>query len=200
MTRRAPALHVSARVALLTSLALAFGLGACLDNRGGEDDPAGAPMVYIAQRKDFANFRDWRTFEKDVMSEHGDVLGTTTVYLNRSPGDDATEFPVGTIVVKTMKPADSDDLNIHAMVKRGGGFNPKGALGWEYFELAFSKKDGQPFYLWRGEKPPDGEQYQMLLSQNDIAMQDTEADCNSCHAHDSEAKDATFDELAELLK
>ena len=180
---------------------LAMASSACLDNELAQDaDTAGG--AFIALRGDFEDFEDWEKYSSDVMNEHGGVIGTTNIYLTfkREPlAEDATEFPVGTMLVKTMQASDSDELNIHAMVKRGGGFNPKGALGWEYFELALAKADGSPYWLWRGEKPPAGEEYMKLLGAADLAPRDAEASCNSCHA-EPDAKDGTFDEIAELLK
>jgi hypothetical protein len=181
--------------ALAGSALFALGLGACLDNKLA-NEPGAQRVVYIAQQRDFAAYGDWMSFADDVQNEHGGVVGTTTVYLNEMPPAGAATFPVGTIVVKTMKLADSPDLNIHAMVKRGSGFNPKGTLDWEFFELALAKT-GVPFILWRGEKPPTGEKYQLLLSAANLALMDAETDCNGCHAS---AKDGTFDSLADLLQ
>jgi hypothetical protein len=181
--------------ALAGSALIALGLGACLDNKLA-NEPGAQRAVYIAQQRDFAAYGDWMSFADDVQNEHGGVVGTTTVYLNEMPPAGAATFPVGTIVVKTMKLADSPDLNIHAMVKRGSGFNPKGTLDWEFFELALAKT-GVPFILWRGEKPPTGEKYQLLLSKANLALMDAETDCNGCHAS---AKDGTFDSLADLLQ
>jgi hypothetical protein len=71
---------------------------------------------------------------------------------------------------------------IHAMAKRGSGFNASGALGWEYFELLLSKQ-GAPYILWRGAKPPAGEMYQMLLGSMNVERPMTnDGDCNGCHA------------------
>lgn len=182
----------------LLVVSLALGLGGCLDNKLADDPdaPVAQKSVFLAQQRDFAEYRDWMTFEKDRMDDHGGVLGTTTIYLNELPTDGAEKFPVGTMLVKTMAPADGSRFTIHAMVKRGSTFNAKGALGWEFFELALNKKD-VPIILWRGADPPSGEQYQVLLSKNEIATDTTgEASCNSCHAS---AQDGTFDDVAALL-
>ena len=181
------------------ALLLALGSSACLDNKLA--DPVGGQSVFIAQRPDFENYSDWEHFEHDAEAddEHGTLGGKTVVYLNEKPKDDATAFPVGTVIVRTIETTASPNVTIHAMVKRGGGFNPKGALGWEFFELALAKKDGQPFWIWRGEKPPSGEMYQLLLSQANVDKKDEEVDCNGCHAGD-DAKDGTFGDLAALLK
>jgi hypothetical protein len=178
----------------LTSL----GLCGCLDNKLAEDPASavGEKRVFIAQQRDFGEYRDWMTYEKDVTDDHGGVVGTTTVYLNEMPEDGAEKFPVGTMLVKTMEPADASRLTIHAMVKRGSTFNAMGALGWEFFELALNKNQ-VPIILWRGADPPSGEMYQQLLSKNDIAPSTMdEASCNSCHAN---AHDGTFDDIADLL-
>jgi hypothetical protein len=175
---------------------LALGLCGCLDNKLAEG-PAAERDVFIAQQRDFAKYLDWMIFEHDVQNDHGGVVGKTTVYLNELPPEESKGFPVGTMLLKTMRPVDSADMSIHAMVKRGSGFNPKGALGWEFFELALSKKSGAPFILWRGEDPPSGEQYQLLLGANNLMPMADESDCNSCHAY---AKDGTFDSVADLLK
>jgi hypothetical protein len=178
---------------------LALGLCACLDNKLVDEEPdAGKKKVFIAQQRDFLKYLDWMVFDKDVPGSHGGVIGKTTVYLNELPPQGSAEFPVGTMLLKTMQATDSPDMSIHAMVKRGSGFNPKGALGWEFFELALQKKDGMPFILWRGTDPPTGEMYKLLLGANDLMPMEAESDCNSCHAYD--AKDGTFDRIATLLK
>jgi hypothetical protein len=81
------------------------------------------------------------------------------------------------------------------MSKRGANFNPTGAAGWEYFELKLNNQ-GTPYILWRGDKPPTGEQYKLLLGAS--AMPSTEGDCNGCH---SAGPDGILgDDLLPLLK
>ena len=185
----------------IAALPLALGLCACLDNKLAPNDAADGgtvpKRVFLAAQRDFADFRDWMTYAKDVPDDHGGIAGTTTVYLNEMPPEGADKFPVATMLVKTMAPADGSRLTIHAMVKRGGTFNPKGTIGWEFFELALNKSD-VPIILWRGDEPPDGEMYQQLLSKADIApdMMGEEQSCNDCHAS---ARDGTFDDIADLL-
>ena len=143
----------------IAGLLLGHGLCGCLDNDVAPTEADGgtsAKSVFLAVQRDFSDFRDWMTYEKDVTDDHGGIVGTTTVYLNEMPPEGAEKFPVGTMLVKTMEPADGSRLTIHAMVKRGGTFNPMGAVGWEYFELALNKSD-VPIILWRGDKPPNGE-------------------------------------------
>ena len=145
----------------------AFGGVACLDDKGAEVSDGGQrqPIAFFAQTEDFLGYENWTSFNED--DKHGDGSGTTTVYLKKMPPPGATSFPLGTIVVKTMQATDGSMFTIHAMAKRGNGFNSAGARGWEFFELALTKT-GIPFYLWRGENPPTGEQYRAILSKNNV--------------------------------
>lgn len=72
-----------------------------------------------------------------------------------------------------MKQADLEarpEGQLFAMVKRGGGYNAVGALGWEWFELA-ERKDGSVAIKWRGLSAPSGESY----------GNDPHGTCNACH-------------------
>jgi hypothetical protein len=162
------------------ALALLASAG-CLDHELAPDDRSdvGVPgsAVYIALQSDFRDFEDWMKFDTEVMGEHAGTLGMISEYLNELPETGATEFPVGTMIVKTVQPKDGPAPAIHAMVKRGGTFNKTGALGWEYFELQKNDK-GTPTIAWRGQKPPTGEKYKNLLMPDSNTM---EADCNGCH-------------------
>lgn len=162
---------------------IALCASACLDN---ELEPSsvsrvGAKTVFLAQTKDFAPYQDWMVFKRDTTTEHGGLIGTTTKYVSELPDMTTHTFPVGAIVVKVVKATSSDAVTIHAMAKRGSGFNAGGALGWEYFELQLNSK-GVPYILWRGEQPPSGEQYQALLGASAADQPMTEGKCNDCHA------------------
>lgn len=155
-------------------------LAGCLDNQlAPDDDPknVGAAGNYIALQSDFRDYEDWMKFDTEVMGEHAGTVGTITEYLNQLPETGSEDFPVGTMIVKTVQPVAGPAPAIHAMVKRGGVFNKTGALGWEYFELAKNEK-GTPIIVWRGQKPPTGEKYKNLLMPDANTM---EADCNGCH-------------------
>lgn len=159
------------------------GLAACLDNKLEADEtPVGVKKVFIAQTRDFAPYQDWMVFKHDVSTEHGGLVGTTTTYVSELPDTTTHTFPIGAILIKTIKTASSDSLTIHAMTKRGSGFNADGALGWEYFELQLTSK-GTPIILWRGEAPPSGEMYQALLGASNTDQPTTEGKCNDCHAN-----------------
>jgi hypothetical protein len=176
----------------LVTLALAAFAGACLDNKLEHEDEVDGSVAFIAKQSDFLSYKDWMPFKKDTPTDHGGVSGTRTVYVNELPVDE--KFPLGSILLKTVKMANSDDTSVHAMAKRGNGFNARGAVGWEYFELLLDKT-GVPIIMWRGEKPPSGEMYQALPGAKMSSA--TEDDCNSCHA---EGKDGMLgDDIVNLL-
>lgn len=175
--------------------AIALCASACLDHRlAPDEDEVGVAgsAVYIALQSDFRDYEDWMQFDADVEGEHGGVVGTITEYLNELPESGADEFPVGTMIVKTVQPKDGPTPAIHAMVKRGGTFNKSGALGWEYFELQKNEK-GTPLIAWRGAAPPTGERYKNLLNPNADTV---EADCNGCHV--ASKNDAVLSDALQL--
>jgi hypothetical protein len=177
-------------------LALVASTGAaCLDHElaPGDDGPGAAGSnLFIAQQPDFADFEDWMPFETEVRAEHGGMLGKIVEYLSAMPDAGSDEWPVGTMIVKTVEPAEGEAPAIHAMAKRGGDFNKGGAIGWEFFELQKNKK-GTPVIVWRGAKPPSGERYKNLLNPGADTM---EADCNGCHEGGS--NDAVLSEVLDL--
>lgn len=138
-------------------------------------EDSAVPEVYIAMQSNFSGFKDWEAIPVST-GDTGHVDGDRTVYINHRPPAGATEFPVGTMIVKTI--AWSGGLDVHARAKRGGGFNPEGA-GWEWFELTLLPDD-TPVMLWRGASPPDGEDYQSLP--DDSAVPTVNGDCNTCHS------------------
>jgi hypothetical protein len=153
---------------------IAFLLAACLDNDALPDGDA-----FVAMQADFAGYPSWEIYPVPAGGT-GHVDGERTVYLNEAPPDGATSFPLGTILVKTI--AWSGGLDVHAMVKRGGGYNADGAVGWEWFELV-PDDDGTPVIRWRGDKPPKGELYGQLPGVVDTGAPPTvSGDCNVCHS------------------
>ena len=175
---------------------LALLAGACLDNELEPTTVAGVKKVFIAQTRDFAPYQEWMEFKHDVATEHGGLVGSMTTYVSEMPDTTTHEFAIGSMLVKSVKTPNSDALTIHAMSKRGSGFNAEGARGWEYFELQLNNK-GVPYILWRGEQPPSGEQYQALLGASKTDQPTTEGKCNDCHAA---GKDGMLgDDIVELL-
>jgi hypothetical protein len=154
----------SAFAGWVTLAAVAAGAVGC--SSGGPSDPA-ANGTFVAYNGDFKGYQSWASFSLDSPNASGSthVSGKRTIYINHEPPAGASEFPVGTIIVKeTMV-----DGKIFAQAKRGGTYNGTGAVGWEWFELA--TLGGVTGIKWRGKGPPAGEIY----------GGDPNAGCNMCH-------------------
>lgn len=146
------------------------------------DDGAGvaaptAATTFVAFAGHFQGYQRWTATPGIPNPDFGTAvtgtvhdLGPMTVYVNRPPTAGAAAFPVGTIVVKEATTGPLGERTVFAMVKRGGGFNDTGALGWEWFELV-NGCDGVQI-VWRGVGPPAGEKY----------GGDAASGCNACHA------------------
>lgn len=124
------------------------------------------PDTYVPFATHFANYTKWESFTipGGAAQDMSHLAGDRTVYVNKKPGRGAAKFGVGTLIVKTT--ADQ----IFVMAKRGGGYNPDGAVDWEWLELEGTVD--QPFIRWRGIGPPDGEGY----------GQPGTSGCNICHS------------------
>ena len=181
----------SVGLTLVGCMALGFG---CAAEEAGPADPA-APEYFLAQQRDFEDFRDWMAFPLEGPAAHPQTTGQTTVYINRLPGSGTQHFAVGTMIVKTNEDPSSGELTIHAMVKRGGEYNADGALGWEFFELVINADD-VPVLVWRGAVPPDGEGYTLQPGTGSDADAGVEAPCNGCHT--SDVNDAVLDDALDL--
>lgn len=164
----------------MLALGCALALCGCLDHQLEEGAEQGSGDTFIALPRDFCDFRTWMPFELRDVDMHAGVTGKLMVYLKQLPPAGAAEFPVGTMVVKTVEVGDEAAWEVHAMVKRGGTFNGRGALGWEYFDLGLDG-DCTPRVHWRGERAPRDHGYKSLpgLEEQDMGP---DADCNSCHA------------------
>lgn len=153
----------------------ALGFCLCLTACGGGDSGQtgnSSDQIFLAVAEDFRGYHENPSFdvsgEAALIGIHdGSVI---TEYINRLPPSGATEFPLGTIIVKEAT-GGTTAHELFAMVKRGGGFN-SGAPGWEWFELQNldDGKDGVKI-VWRGFGPPVGEEY----------GGDAEGGCNKCH-------------------
>lgn len=149
---------------------------ACLDH----DPLPGDTEAFIAMQADFADYDSWPSVPVST-PDTGHVAGARTVFIRRdAPVDGADEatFPVGTLIVKTI--LTDSGMDLHAMVKRGGDFNPDGAFGWEWFEL-LTDEAGTPLIKWRGAAPPSGESYGALPGQTPDTGDSVSGDCNVCH-------------------
>jgi hypothetical protein len=160
------------------SLATAPGCFLALDH----DMPEGPePERFIALERDFAGYTSWPSVVVGTAPIEGHATtGPRTVYVNMVPDEGADHFPVGTIFVKTGAGAEGTGGTgdqVHAMVKRGAGFNQSGARGWEWFEVGAPTTAGAPI-VWRGFEPPNGESYACLPGQ---PCGEGAGDCNGCH-------------------
>lgn len=137
------------RYSVLAVLALA----ACLDNEQDENSAAQA-TTFIALDRDFVGFETWQSFDLGETIVEGLPYGRRVLYVSAMPPAGASEFPIGTKLVKVFEDPElpRDQWDIYAMVKRGGGFNGNGAVNWEWFELVRDSA-GQPSAEWRGTEP-----------------------------------------------
>lgn len=134
----------------------------------------GAREPFIAIERDFADFRGWPSFElPDASLTTSHRSGTRRLYYSAIPEGPGEPFPVGAILVKTVEDGDPTTWEIHAMVKRGGGYNEAGARGWEFFDLAIDAS-GATTIRWRGEGPPPGAAGYPGTGTGD-------GQCNGCH-------------------
>ncbi len=105
----------------------------------------------------------------DAAVDSGIHTGTLTVYWKQAPPSGSTSFPEGTLIVKETDGGDVTTRQVFAMAKRGGDFNPSGAVDWEWFELQ-NIDDTYVRIIWRGDGPPANEVYG-----------GNPATCNVCH-------------------
>jgi hypothetical protein len=147
---------------LLVALS-AFSLAGCTahhpNNSGSDGGPTdGGPPdagvvdagpIFIALDRDFANYNTWQNFTLDDPD-----AGLRNIYIKQLPPHGSTSFPVGTIIVKEAPDSTvANGIGVHAMVKRGGGFNDEGATNWEWFDL-INDGQGNVTINWRGATPP----------------------------------------------
>ncbi len=131
------------------------------------------PSVFLAMLDDLASYPKWRRFDRGVDRVPPTHDGLTFIHVDPMPAPGATEFAVGTRIVR-VEQRDDAPWELHAMVKRGGGFNEAGAAGWEFFELTLDG-DGRASMLWRGLGPPSGDGYRAPEGGALLG-------CNHCHA------------------
>jgi hypothetical protein len=174
MTHGGPATRAAAR--FIAAGAVAMAIAGCSGGAPPEDQAG----LFVAFGKDFVGFRDWpsQSYENpealalpDAAATH--LAGRRTVYVNQLPPAGATEFPIGTIIVKEIESVGTGGTSgkIFARAKRGGGYNRSGARNWEWFEIS-EAKDNQIAVVWHGVGPPKGEEY----------AGDANGGCNGCHS------------------
>jgi hypothetical protein len=158
-------------------VARCFVLVATLAALAGGCEPGG----FVATEADLAPFASWTRFdrgEQPVGPVHPD--GSSVVYINHLPPTGSRAFPDRTMIVRVTAGAlpDPGTWEVHAMVKRGAGFNGGGAEGWEFFDLLLWPDDAgnyAPRILWRGASPPQGNGYEAPDGGG------VELSCNHCH-------------------
>lgn len=155
--------------------------GACAEARGERHVlAASSPEPFIAFERDFQAFRSWERFELGSSAAQGvtHTSGERRVFLNARPEAPSERFPAGTIIVKELVTGADGGHRLFAMVKRGSGYNKRGARGWEWLEL-FERGDGSVGVNWRGIDAPSEETYS---GPADGAESDPLGGCNGCHA------------------
>jgi hypothetical protein len=162
--------------------------------------PATTKGPFIALEREFRDLRGWERFELAERPAQGvtHTRGKRRIYLNARPATGSGSFPVGTILVKELMGSDvHPDHKFFAMVKRGGGYNARGAHGWEWFELR--ERDGRFTIAWRGLDAPSGEGYGGGMPGE---AADPLGGCNSCHgiATDNDFVRADALELPRLVR
>jgi hypothetical protein len=162
---------------LLCLLALWSALGCGQDSAPAPEPPPIARLelplkeVFVAMERDFQPFRSWGSTLITPVEAQGEthLIAPRRIYVNAFPPASATQFPVGTMVVKEAA-ADKGQVRLFGMVKRGAGFNAEGAKGWEWFELK-EREDKSVGIAWRGLGAPSGDDY----------SGDPIGTCNDCH-------------------
>jgi hypothetical protein len=161
--------------ALVAALVLGGAAGGCDPGEATSGSGGGDAESYLPIVSDFQNYRSWPSFELPAQPDRGDVhlAAKRTLYISELPPEGATEFPVGTRIVKETEDTDVlADRKVFAMAKRvsDGSYNSTGAKGWEWWEL--KNVDAETVTkIWSGVGPPAGEMY----------AGDPNAGCNSCH-------------------
>jgi hypothetical protein len=176
---------------LFAGVLVAGGLNGCSSSTSSvavtsKDAGSSVPAVYVPYPSDFCNYAtSWTKYVEPDAGGDGIITpssladggfihtgGGRTEYvkfLNGPPAHGATEFPVGTIIVKTI----DAQQQIFAMAKVGGGYNPNlpdgGPLNWEWLELPAG--DCPVDFVWSGAEPPMNQAYG-----------GTPQACNDCHS------------------
>lgn len=157
---------------------------------------AGSGETFIALQSDFAGYDGWPSVALGDAPLAGHPPGPRFGYLNHRAKKGATEYPIGTIVVKTIEPSSSQATwEVFAMAKRGGNFNPGGARDWEFFRLKIL--NGVPHIVTRGENAFDPDVDGGGGYGTDLPGQFASV-CNGCHGTPS--SDATDHILSPLLQ
>lgn len=154
-------------------------LASCFGCERNEPVKLPKPDPYIALERDFQNYGEWPELDIGPIEQQGTTheAGDARIWVNAMPPTGATEFPVGTTIVKQAVADGEGRRRTFAMVKRGGGYNAKGSPGWEWFELA-QRADDSTALLWRGPDVRAGDSYRPGPEGH---LDDPMGGCNGCH-------------------
>lgn len=128
-------------------------------------------LQFIPTATDLTGFQDW-----PVAVHRTDHAGRPmSLYMNQAVPAEGYEFEKMTMIVKTVEIGGAmDQWEVHAMVKRGGGYGVHGAPGWEFLNLRVLNT-GAVVILNRGDGTGLG-------GYSDPAeMSGTDAVCLDCH-------------------
>lgn len=133
------------RLFLLTLISAAF-IVACSD----DETITPTDTEFVAEYSDFEGYESWELVEESVgedpsgnlIGAHEEAVSKRIIRVNKTNVQmENDEWPVGTILVKEMRNAETDDLMaVMAMAKRGADFNPD-HNGWEW--LVINKDEGK---------------------------------------------------------
>jgi hypothetical protein len=127
----------------------------------------------VAFSQDFEGFRRWPRVSLGRFSAGGHLEGPEQyAYLNRPRAPGARTFETGTIIVRTLQRGDPTAWQVFASVKRGGAYNARGNIGWEFFRLRLDAR-GRVVIIARGLNPRTG-------LEDPYATADGTG-CNTCH-------------------
>lgn len=135
------------------------------------EPPPEGPRIAFAD--DFAGFRDWEAYRlpTDSLTDGHFSSDERWLYVDRPVPGLPASIPEGTILVKTVEDGPLEEWTVHAMVHRGGGYNPDGCEGWEFFVLKLDA-DGEVYVDWRGT----GDRGAVYIDPSGVSHS-----CNSCH-------------------
>jgi len=161
----------------LARIALALVLLGCADAPGGSLSKTITAKVgpRVAFARDFAGFRMWRRYAlpEHTLTEGHESSPRRFVYVDRLLPADDSPAPLGTAIVKTIEEGPPEQWEIHAMVKRGDGYNAEGCVDWEFFNLELDDA-GAVSIAWRG-RGDDASAY--------TDAEGNQRSCNSCHVY-----------------
>jgi len=130
--------------------------------------------TFVAFAPDFAGFRRWQRTSLGRFSAGGHLEGPEQyAYINRPRAPSERTFETGTIIVRTLERGAPTTWQVFASVKRGGRYNARGNVGWEFFRLRLDPA-GRVVIVARGLNPRTG-------LQDPYATGGDGAGCNTCH-------------------